>query len=179
MRHSGHSRQDEESPCAHCDAGHGRRQFLQEAALFVTSTIVAIGVGPLRAAAMPMGFVRALSTTGTEKVYPIPSADGVNIDVEESVIIARVQNVLYAFSLACPHQQTALKWFDDAREFRCPKHNSTFHADGVYIPDSGRATRGMDRFALRKDGANVAVDLDKLYQEDEDPAPWKAAVIRL
>jgi nitrite reductase/ring-hydroxylating ferredoxin subunit len=128
---------------------------------------------------MPLRLVHAIATVGTEKVYPIPAADGVSMDMEESVIVARAQNAVYAFSLACPHQQTALKWFEDVKEFKCPKHNSTFHADGVYIPDSGRATRGMDRFAVRRDGANVAVDLDKLYQEDEDPAPWKAAVIQL
>jgi hypothetical protein len=51
--------------------------------------------------------------------------------------------------------------------------------DGIYLKDSGRATRNMDRFAVRKDGNNVVVNLDKLYQEDEDEAAWKAAFVAL
>ena len=37
----------------------------------------------------------------------------------------------------------------------------------------------MDRFALRRDGDNVVVDLDKLYQQDKDAAEWKAAFIQV
>jgi hypothetical protein len=49
--------------------------------------------------------------------------------------------------------------------------------NGEYVKDSGRATRGLDRFAIRKDGSAVVINLDKLYQEDEDEAPWKAAFV--
>jgi hypothetical protein len=45
--------------------------------------------------------------------------------------------------------------------------------------DRGRATRGLDRFAVRKDGNNVVVNLDKLLQEDENEAEWKVAFITL
>jgi hypothetical protein len=31
--------------------------------------------------------------------------------------------------------------------------------------------------AVRKDGNNVVANLDKVYQEDEDEAAWKAAFV--
>ena len=170
---------DTSGACAGCPALEGRRQFLRDAALAAVGALAALGGAPSRAAALPVRLVSALGHAGSEKMYPIPGGDSVNIDKDESVIVARYHDVVYAFSLACPHQQTALRWLDQDKEFKCPKHNSTFLPDGVYVPDSGRATRGMDRFAVRKDGTNVAVDLDKLYQQDENPAEWKAAMLQL
>jgi len=111
------------------------------------------------------------------KSYPIPATDGVNIDEDESVIITRWKGELFAFSLACPHQNTALRWDSEDQEFRCPKHHSTYTPEGVFI--DGRATRSMDRFAVTRAGANVSVDLDELYREDDDPALWKAAFLKL
>lgn len=166
-------------PCEGCAVHGGRRQFLRDAAVIAAGTLAALGVSPSRASAFPVRFIDALASAGNEKTYALPTADGVNIDKQESVIVARYQNVVYAFSLACPHQQTALRWQDAEKQFKCPKHNSTFHADGVYIPDSGRATRGMDRFAVRKEGTNVVVDLDTLYQADKEAAPWKTACVQL
>jgi hypothetical protein len=43
----------------------------------------------------------------------------------------------------------------------------------------GRATRNMDRYAIRRDGGNVIVDLGKLHREDENRDEWIAAVVRL
>jgi hypothetical protein len=37
----------------------------------------------------------------------------------------------------------------------------------------------MDRFAIRRDGDKLVVDLDKLYQQNTDLEAWKAAVIQL
>ena len=50
---------------------------------------------------------------------------------------------------------------------------------GIYIKDSGRATRGLDRLAIRKDANNVVVNLDKAFQEDDDEAAWKTAFVSL
>jgi len=119
--------------------------------------------------------VSALSARGDERTYPLPNADGATIDREESVIVVRWQGAAYVFSLACPHQNTALKWAPQDAQFQCPKHHSKYRPDGTFI--EGRATRGMDRFAVRRDGDKVVVDLDKLYQQDKDPAEWKAALI--
>ena len=35
----------------------------------------------------------------------------------------------------------------------------------------------MDRFAVKHDGGNLIVDLDKVYEQDKDGAGWKAAVV--
>ncbi len=107
----------------------------------------------------------------------MPDTNGVNIDKDQSVIVARYQSKVFAFSLACPHQNTALRWQPDDKEFRCPKHHSTYTPDGIFI--DGRATRSMDRFAIQHSNANLVVDLDKLYREDDDPDLCKAAFIAL
>ncbi|MEP7087689.1 MAG: hypothetical protein ABI884_10315, partial [Gemmatimonadota bacterium] len=59
----------------------------------------------------------------------------------------------------------------------CPKHHSKYRPDGVFI--EGRATRGMDRLAIQRQGPTLLVDLDKMFKEDEDGAAWTAAVISL
>ena len=41
----------------------------------------------------------------------------------------------------------------------------------------GRATRGLDRFVVRKDGNSIVVNLDSLLQEDEDGDKWKTAFV--
>ena len=92
-------------------------------------------------------------------------------------MITRWQGKVFVYGLACPHQNTALRWYDKDAQFECPKHHSRFTPDGVYIKDSGRATRGLDRYAVRRDGNNVVANLDTLYQEDEDEAAWKAAFL--
>jgi len=108
-----------------------------------------------------------------EKRYAIPTADGVAIDKDNSIIIARAAGRIYAFSLSCPHQNTALRWSADDHEFQCPKHKSHYRPDGTFI--EGRATRDMDRMAIRKDANAIVVDIDTLYQQDEHPKEWGAA----
>jgi len=44
---------------------------------------------------------------------------------------------------------------------------------------SGRATRSMDRFAVRRDGEQVIVDLDQLFRSDRQKAEWESAAITL
>jgi Rieske Fe-S protein len=150
-----------------------RRDFLRDAA----RALVALGVAPAVAAAAPTRLISALGGGREAKAYPIPSADGTQIDKASEAMITRWQGKVYAFSLSCPHQNTVLKWSDGDKQFECPKHHSRFTPDGIYIKDSGRATRGLDRLAIRKDGNNVVVNLDKAYQEDEEEAAWKAAFV--
>jgi nitrite reductase/ring-hydroxylating ferredoxin subunit len=156
-----------------------RRDFLRDAGLLAAGALVALGVAPSRAAAAPIGFVSPVDGSREEKAYPIPAQDGTQIDKDNGTMITRWQGKVCVFSLACPHQNTALRWYDKDTQFECPKHHSRFDAEGNYIKDSGRATRGLDRFALRRDGNNVVANLDKLYQEDEDEAAWKAAVVAI
>ena len=109
--------------------------------------------------------------------YPIPLQDGAVIDSENDVIVMRWQQAVYAFSLACPHQNTALRWRPENARFQCPKHNSRYQPDGTFI--SGRATRGMDRFMVSRKGAMVTVDLNRLFSQKDDPTAWASAIIRL
>src|SRR6478672_1157051 len=138
-----------------------RRSFLRSAALISASATVAFtGV----ANALPV--VAGTPVGREEKSYPIPSVDGVQIDKDLDVILSRTQGKVYAFNLACPHQNTAIKWDGGKGRFQCPKHKSVYTPEGVFV--EGRATRGLDRFTVRKDGNSMVVNLDSLLQEDED-----------
>jgi Rieske Fe-S protein len=164
--------------CSNCPVAEtGRRAFLLELGVAAAGVAIALGITPAGANALPWRLVQALAANGRDRAYPIPSADGVQIDKEESVIIARAGAKVFAFSLACPHQNTALRWDADNNRFQCPKHKSKYEADGTFI--SGRATRSMDRFAVRRDGTNLIVDLDRLYEQDDNPTEWAAAVVTL
>jgi Rieske Fe-S protein len=165
-------------PCAGCSA-IPRRDFLREAGLFAAGVLVALGAAPSRAFATPIEFISATRGGREDKTYPIPAQDGVQIDKDAEAMLTRWQGKVYAFALACPHQNTALRWQDKDQQFECPKHHSRFDPQGNYIKDSGRATRGLDRLAIRKDGNNVVVNLDKVFQEDDDEAGWKAAFVSL
>jgi nitrite reductase/ring-hydroxylating ferredoxin subunit len=149
----------------------GRREFLRDAA-FAVSALAAIGAS---AGAMPIKVIHAIAVNGEQATYPIPAADGVNIDKKQEVIVARVGTQVFAFELACPHQNTALHWNDKVHEFQCPKHHSRYKPDGTFI--DGRATRNMDRFAVTKQGNNLVVDLDKVFEQDKDAAGWKSAAV--
>lgn len=167
-----------ELSCDSCPLGDAvaRRDFLRDA---VASALVAMGVLgmlPKHAAAVTTTFARG-GGSRTDKAYPLPATDGVVIDKDESVIIARFENRAYAFSLACPHQNTAIRWEAPDHRFQCPKHKSRYRPDGGFI--EGRATRGLDRFAVRLQGDQLLVNLDALYREDKDAAMWAAAFVDL
>jgi Rieske Fe-S protein len=93
------------------------------------------------------------------------------------VILVRWQGDVYAFNLACPHENTALKWRQDDGRFQCPWHNSKYTPEGVFM--KGRATRNMDRFAISRDGAGVVVDSNKLWRSDENTAEWNGAFVKV
>jgi len=124
-----------------------------------------------------VAFVGALWSSDEEHAYPIPATDGATIDKANQVILVRFEQKAYAFNLSCPHQRTALHWLQDVGRFQCPKHKSRYQPDGVFV--SGRATRNMDRFAVRRDGATIVVDVDKVFKSDVDAAGWAAAVVPL
>jgi nitrite reductase/ring-hydroxylating ferredoxin subunit len=153
-----------------------RRQFLRDALAGTLIALGAIGVVPERALALPLSFAGGTGAR-TDKAYPLPATDAVTIDKDESVIIARSADRAYAFSLACPHQNTAIRWEPEDHRFQCPKHKSRYRPDGTFI--DGRATRGLDRFALRRDGEQLLVNLDALYREDTDAAEWSTAFVDL
>ena len=134
-----------------------------------------MGVPGARLTDWLVGEVDAVSRGDQTVRYAMPTADGVTIDRKEQVILVRHAGHVYAFALACPHQNTALRWVDKEQMFQCPRHKSRYQPDGTFI--SGRATRSMDRFAVRIVDAQVEVVLDRVFRQDEDPSGWAAAVI--
>jgi nitrite reductase/ring-hydroxylating ferredoxin subunit len=162
-----------------CSVPASRRQFLRESFATMATALVAVGMPRSSAMAMALEFTEG-KRVGNEIIsYPIPAADGAQIDKKHDVILVRWQGAVYAFNLSCPHQNTALRWEERDKEFACPKHHSRFRPSGDYIEDSGRATRNMDRFGITRDGPNVRVDLDKMYAADENTAEWTSAVVKI
>ena len=156
-----------------------RREFLRAAGLAMAS-LGLLGARARDAGAMPLEHVDFVigrpGAVPEEKHYPIPAADGVAIDRDNSLIVARVSGKVYAFALSCPHNNTALRWNERSHEFQCPKHHSRYSTDGTFI--DGRATRNMDRLAVRRAGAELIVDIDRLYQADENAKEWAAAFVQ-
>jgi nitrite reductase/ring-hydroxylating ferredoxin subunit len=156
----------EGDPCDGCLSPGGRRQFLRD----VASLVAAAGTLPLLVGT-------ALAANGDERTYPIPSVDGATIDRENEVIVVRYQGKVYAFALSCPHQNTALRWMPKDGRFFCTKHESQYRPDGQFI--TGRATRNMDRFDIRREGNTVKVNLAKWFQSDTENSKWLSAEVTL
>ena len=160
--------------CRACAPLHARREFLRTVA---GAALLSLGISPARAEALALNVAPDTERTGDVATFAIPDANGVTIDTNNEVILVRNHEHVYAFALSCPHQNTALKWRADDGRFQCPKHKSIYQPDGTFV--EGRATRGMDRHAIRRDGTNIIVDLDKLFEQDKDPAGWAAAQVTL
>jgi nitrite reductase/ring-hydroxylating ferredoxin subunit len=113
--------------------------------------------------------------SGADRTYALPAADGVTIDKTAQVILVRANAHVYAFALSCPHQNAAVKWVAKNNQLECTKHDSHYQPDGVHT--TGRATRNMDRFPIRRDGNTIHVDTAHVFQSDKDPAGWAAAAV--
>jgi nitrite reductase/ring-hydroxylating ferredoxin subunit len=166
-----------EGDCGDCGRT-SRRRFLGQLSGAAVAAAVASELARLEADALPVFELDgAYSSQGAsdERTYPLPASDGVTIDREAQVILARYQNRVYAFSLACPHENTALKWRQNDNRFQCPRHESKYQPDGTFI--SGRATRNMDRFAIRLADDKVVVDLNAWFRSDQQRAEWESAVL--
>jgi len=164
--------------CGQCDSLGDRREFLREAAALAAAALLTLGVTGRAAAAIPIGRATGRRDRWTADLrYPIPEGDSVSIDKEHEVILVRNQGSVYAFALSCPHQNTALRWMEEDKRFQCPKHKSRYQPDGTFI--SGRATRNMDRLPIKRDGANVVVDPDHVFESDKDQAGWNSAVVKV
>jgi nitrite reductase/ring-hydroxylating ferredoxin subunit len=160
--------------CEACPLVSDRREFLRSAAAFALGAL-ALSL-PIRSATAK---VVTSAIAGRKMLsYQVPASDGAEIDRDNEVILVRYHNEVFAFNLSCPHQNTALRWNEDAARFQCPKHHSQYQPSGEFI--TGRATRNMDRLAIRRDANNnIVVDPDTMYQSDEDETAWNAAVIKL
>ena len=165
--------------CNACDetAGDGksRREFLK--CTGTVFTLAMLGLDATSAAALPVSIGASGAAAGSERRYPMPANDGVTIDRSNQVIVVRYQSSVYAFNLACPHENTALKWLPKDRRFQCPKHQSQYQPNGIFT--SGRATRNMDRLGVSREDNTLVVDLSKFFQSDKNLAGWTAAVVAL
>jgi nitrite reductase/ring-hydroxylating ferredoxin subunit len=163
--------------CPACGQADSRRDFLRQAALLVSGTLVSLGGPPASAAALPATAGVPLASSGAELTYPIPAADGATVDRANGVIVVRYQGKLFAFNLSCPHENAAVRWKAAVNRFECSRHDSRYEPSGTYT--SGRATRNMDRFAVRRNGDSVVVDVSRLIQSDTNKAQWDAAALPL
>jgi Rieske Fe-S protein len=166
---------DRHRACGGCGGPLTRRGTLEWISSAALAALVGIPSRPGTAAALPVVEGTGAPTGPAERTYPLPAADGVTIDRETQVILVRFQKKAYAFNLACPHENTALRWRQKDGRFQCPRHESQYQPDGTFI--RGRATRSMDRFAVRRAGDALAVDLDRLYRSDRQPQDWAAASV--
>lgn len=166
----------ENNSCGCGEQKNSRRVFLGKASCALFAALAASGVSK-DAWSLPVAAMSAEGTQGDEQAYPLPSGDSVNIDQKNDVILVRSGSHVYAFALACPHENTALRWRPQDQRFQCPRHQSKYSPDGTFM--SGRATRNMDRFALRLEGGKVIVDLSKLYQSVHQKTEWDSAVLTI
>ena len=151
-----------------------RRAFLKTSAGCVGGAFALCALLPESLRGLPVVLAEGRAA-GAERAFPLPAADSVTIDPKAGLILARAENKVHAFSLACPHERAAVKWVPKDNRFSCTKHDSKYRPDGTYI--SGRATRGLDRFPVRREGDNVLVNVDLVFRLDKDPAGWQKAEI--
>jgi nitrite reductase/ring-hydroxylating ferredoxin subunit len=163
--------------CASCTSGPSRRAFLRDAALAAAGILGALGLAPTDLAALPVRMTTGRRAGASELRFPLPAVDGADIDRDNEIILVRWQGAAYAFALSCPHQRTMLKWLAKEQRFQCPKHKSRYRPDGAFI--SGRATRGMDRYPVRRQGNELVVNIAVALREDEAAARWNGAVVKI
>lgn len=148
-----------------------RRDFLRQGGCGLF-TLASFGLGG--DLLLPVSAI-AGAGAGPEKSYPVPAADGVNIDRSAQVMLVRYAGHVYAFAMACPHENAAVKWLAKDHRFQCTKHDSVYTPDGTYT--SGHATRNLDRFPIRREGTTLVVSLDRVYRSDQNKAAWTDAAV--
>ena len=164
----------DESCATHCPIDRAR--FLRATALHALAGLGVAALGTDAAFAQTVDAIRPSRAQGKVLTYPLPARDGAQIDAQNGVIVARVKNDVYALSIVCPHRAvTTLEWLPDTREFHCPRHDAHFQPDGELI--DGRPDRAMDRYAVRRAGATIAVDTASVFQQDADRDAWTRAVL--
>lgn len=163
----------EASSCAGCS---GRRDFLRESVAAAVALIGLSGVVPVQALSALTRAGSAASVADGVR-YPIPPADGVSIDNKNQVILCRSRSEVFAFALACPHQNTALRALPANAGFQCPRHKSRYQPDGTFV--SGRATRNMDRLPITRESDVVVVNTTAAFESDTHAAQWAAAFVKL
>lgn len=167
-------------PHAHAPAGRCAGKCNPDRGAFLRATAVAafasiLGAGSPLPASAQVAAISPWRANGDTLYYPLPATDSVLIDEANDVVITRVQHSVSAFSLACPHRSSeTLRWQEADGIFLCPKHKAEFRQDGELL--RGKPDRSMDRYAIRRDGAHLAVNTATIYQEDTG-AEWSKAIV--
>lgn len=169
------ARRDESRANGSCFFFVDRRAFLRATALGVLGALA--GETALPTLARAVGTAEPTRSGRLELRYRLPAADGVEVDEGNEVILVRWQGRAYAFSVKCPHRGARLEWHAAESRVYCPKHKARFRADGAH--DSGRKSRDLDRFDIRREGEALVIRLDALRRADTDPAGWAAASVTL
>jgi Rieske Fe-S protein len=168
---------DRRAQCAACACADSRRDFLKHAAALVSGTLAGMAGSASPAKALTIAPGQPLSASAADLTYPVPAADGATVDRNNGVIIVRFQGKVFAFNLSCPHENAAVRWKAAVNRFECSRHDSRYDPGGVYT--SGRATRNMDRFPLKRNGDTVVVDVSRLIKSDSEKSQWDAAALTL
>lgn len=171
------SQDPKQDPCEHSDescALQDRRDFLRQG-LMAVGALAALGATPDRLAALEHAFATG-RRVGEDLRFPIPTADGATVDRANNLIIARFNGEAIAFVLECPHRGENVRWQANNNRFFCPKHESTFQPNGARI--EGKADRGMDRYAIRREGNELVVTTTEKIRSTNTEA-WTAAKVTL
>ena len=155
-----------------CPLSVDRRTFLRATALGVLGALAGEAAWPTLAQAV--GTVAPTRSGGVELRYALPATDSVSVDERNEVILVRWQGRAYALSTKCTHRGARLEWRAQEGRVFCPKHKARFRADGVH--DSGRSTRDLDRYDIRREGSSLVIRLDILRRADTDREAWVSAV---
>lgn len=67
---------------------------------------------------------------------------------------------LFALSQKCPHLGCRVPFCESSGRFECPCHGSVFDLAGEYI--KGPSPRGMDRYEVKVEGADLVADASVL-----------------
>ena len=70
-----------------------------------------------------------------------------------------------------------MSWIARDGRFQCSKHDSRYTPEGTYT--SGRATRNLDRFPVRREQNEIVVTTDRVYRSDQDLGSWTSAGVTL
>ena len=156
---------DTNAPGCADDCIVARRAFLKDVTMFAAA-LVAAGFAPRVASAAPRP-VRALSRTANAVRYPMPGKDGVEFDDKNEVILVRNAGRVYAFALACPHQNTALRLEPSKRGFSAPSTIRSTSSTASTSRGGRRAAWTDTPFAGR--ARSSVVDVALYYESDSNP----------
>ena len=156
--------------------GSDRRTFLKEG-LMAVAALTAVAGASVPLDAMTRGYmVGTAAGAGLATIsYPIPTTDSATIDRANKVILVRYQGMVHALARECPHKGTMVDWQPEQNRLYCPKHKSTFTANGTRI--QGKAPRSMDRHPIRLEGGKLVVDTATVIEGDG--ANWATTGVKV